>query len=232
MAKKTRFPVLGSALMIGSTAYLAYKYSIGPWLRKWGADKQETLISLPGDELVPDALFSTTRALTIQAQPDQVWPWIAQMGQGRGGLYSYDFLENLMGLDIHSSNTILPEFSDLKAGDTIPLEPSGSGYTVHEVVPGQYLLLFTDGTGDTEMAKALQESGTKTTWLFLLRELPSGCTRLVVRWRAVMDPKSSLYARLMTIGIEPIEFMMERKMMLGIKQRAEKLAADARRKKL
>lgn len=224
MTRKNRFPWLGSALLVGSTAYLAYRKTFGPWLRKWGANPYELGVALPGDDLVPEALFSTTRGITIQAQPKHIWPWLVQMGQGRGGLYSYDFLENLMGLNIHSANTILPEYENLKAGDVIPLEPAGSGYTVQEVVPEEYLLLYTAGSDDTEMGKALKSVGMSSTWLFLLREMENGCTRLIVRWRAVMDPTSSLYARLMTIGIEPIEFLMERKMMLGIKQRAEKLA--------
>lgn len=226
MAKRSRFNWLGSAFLIGTTAYLAYQKAIGPWLRQWGAFQEETKAELPGDELVPGAIFSTTRAVTIQAQPDQVWPWIVQMGQGRGGLYSYDFLENLMGLNIHSADRVLPEFGELQPGDIIPLEPAGSGYTVHSIKPGEYLLLYTDGSGDTEMARALQSAQVKTTWLFLLREMETGCTRLIIRWRAEMNPKSSLYARLMTIGIEPIEFMMERKMLLGIRQRAEKLARE------
>jgi hypothetical protein len=226
MAKRSRNNWFSSAILIGTAAYFAYQKAIGPWLRNWGAHQEESQADLPGDELVPGAMFNSTRAVTIQAQPAQVWPWIVQMGQGRGGLYSYDFLENLMGLNIHSADCILPEFNHLEAGDTIPLEPAGSGYTVHTVKPEEYLLLYTDGQGSTEMAHALSSAEVKTTWLFLLREMETGCTRLIIRWRASMNPNSSLYARLMSIGLEPIEFVMERKMLLGIRQRAEKLARE------
>lgn len=226
MAKPSRFNWFGSAFLIGTTAYLAYQKAIGPWLRNWGTFPEEAKASLPGDELVADAMFSTTRAVTIHAQPDQVWPWIVQMGQGRGGLYSYDFLENLMGLNIHSADRVLPEFGTLEPGDAVPLEPAGGGYTVHSIKPEEYLLLYTDGSGENEMARTLRAAEVKTSWLFLLREMDSGCTRLIIRWRANMNPKSSLYARMMTIGIEPIEFIMERKMMLGIRQRAERLARE------
>jgi hypothetical protein len=222
MAKQRHFPWLGATLLIGGSAYVAYHTTFGPWLRKWGARSQEIETRLPGDDLTADALFSTTRAISIKASPGQVWPWIAQMGQGRGGLYSYDLLENLMGLKIHSADRILPEFTNLKPGDVIPLEPSGAGYTVREVIPNQYLLLYTDGSDDSEMDRVFRSVGMRSTWLFLLHELDTGNTRLIVRWRAVMDPGSSLYARLLSVGIEPIEFLMERKMMLGIKERAEK----------
>jgi hypothetical protein len=222
MKKKPTFPWLGSALLIGTSAYIAYRYSYGPWLRRWGAHPDEVNASMPGDDLVPDALFSSTRALTIHASPEQIWPWLAQMGQGKGGLYSYDFLENLMGLEIHSARQILPEYQAIQAGDVVALEPSGSGYTVQEVAPGSYLLLYTAGSDDTEMGRVFKANGIKSTWLFYLNGTDNGCTRLIVRWRAVIDKYSSMYARLMSIGLEPIEFLMERKMMLGIKQRVER----------
>ena len=90
---------------------------------RWGATDQEVGDSLPGDDLVPNADMIATRAITIRAAADQVWPWIAQLGQGRGGFYSYDRLENLVGCNIHSSNRILLEWQDIKVGDEIRLAP-------------------------------------------------------------------------------------------------------------
>ncbi len=223
MANKKQFPWLGSALLTGTAAFIAYKYSFGPWLRRWGTRPEEQTASLPGDELVPAAQFRTTRAVSIQAAPDAVWPWIVQIGQGRGGFYSYDILENLMGLQIHSSREILPQYQAPQAGDMIPLDPSGFGYTIHEAIPDNYLLLYTDGSEAYETGRVFKSIGLKSTWLFLLRPQPGGSTRLICRWLACMDPASSLYAWMISIGIEPIEFMMERKMLLGIKERAEKL---------
>jgi hypothetical protein len=93
------------------------------WQLRWGATSQEADEPLPGDDLITDPDLGATRAITIGAPADQVWPWIAQLGQGRGGFYSYDFLENLAGCDIHSADTIVPEWQDIRIGDQIRLAP-------------------------------------------------------------------------------------------------------------
>ena len=165
-------------------AAMLYYFAAGPWQRRWGASDDEVAAEMPGDEVVRDANFSSTRALTIAAPPEAVWPWIVQLGQGRGGFYSYDFLENLASLGIHSSNRILPEFQELKVGDTIPLEPSGSGYKVARVDPGRVLLLTAQGDEDTTMGKVFRDMGIASTWVFQLIPQPENRTRLVVRWRA------------------------------------------------
>ena len=85
---------------------------------------------LPGDDLVPDAKLTATHAISINASPAQIWPWLVQIGQGRGGFYSYDWIENAMGLEIHSAKQILPECQDLKVGDLIPLSDDGFGIPV------------------------------------------------------------------------------------------------------
>ena len=87
-----------------------------PRYLSWGASDEECAGALPGDELVPHADLAATRAVTIAATPEQVWPWIAQMGQGRGGLYSYDALENLVGCDMHSADRVVPEWQDVAVG--------------------------------------------------------------------------------------------------------------------
>ena len=88
-----------------------------------GRPAEEAAMKLPGDELLPDARLVTTRAITIEAPPDAIWPWIVQMGSGRGGAYTYDWIENLLGLSMHSADEILPQFQDLKAGDELPIGP-------------------------------------------------------------------------------------------------------------
>ncbi len=201
----------------------AYALVIRPWHRRWGATDDEVSDTLPGDSLIPDANFASTRAVTIQAPPEAVWPWLAQMGQGRGGLYSYDWLENLMGLEIHSANRILPQFQALRVGDPLPLEPSGGGYTVAAIEPPHALVLSTAGDDHTEVGRYFARAGIASTWVFILRPLPAGRTRLIVRWRARFrfwrstDPS----AWLIGLALEPAEFIMERKMMLGIRARAE-----------
>jgi hypothetical protein len=199
----------------------AYLLVVGPWQRRWGATQAEVAMPMPGDERVRQANFATTRAITIQAPPQQVWPWLAQMGQGRGGLYSYDLLENLVGLDFHSAGRILPEFQELKPGAVIPLEPGGTGYRVVEVEPNRQLVLYAAEADFGSSGVSL--AGGESTWVFLLQPVGAQATRLVVRWRARFPYWRSNRPLIFLVGLalDPVEFLMERKMMLGIKQRAE-----------
>ena len=118
--------IIGGAGLAGLTvAAAAVSY---PWLFRrtcltWGATPEEVTGELPGDDLLPNPDILTTRAITIDAPPAAVWPWLVQMGSGRGGAYTYDWIENLFGLDMHSADEILPQFQDLKVGDELPLGP-------------------------------------------------------------------------------------------------------------
>jgi hypothetical protein len=89
------------------------------WQMSWGATREEAAGALPGDAILPGADLTATRAVTIGAAADRVWPWIAQLGQGRGGLYSYDWLENLIGCDIHSSDRVVPQWQQVEVGDQV-----------------------------------------------------------------------------------------------------------------
>ena len=91
---------------------------------RWGATGEELAASLPGDDLIPNPCLTATRAISIPTPPARVWPWIVQLGQDRGGFYSYDFLENLAGCDIHSAVSIVPEWQDLEVGDAVRLHPT------------------------------------------------------------------------------------------------------------
>jgi len=95
---------------------------------------------LPGDDLMPRADLTATRAITVHAAPERVWPWLAQLGQGRGGFYTYDFLENLVGLDMHSADKIIPEWQDIEVGDEVRLYPKG-GMVAEVVQPDRALVL-------------------------------------------------------------------------------------------
>ena len=101
-------------------------------LLRWGATDEEVAAAQPGDDLIGDANVTATRAITIRRSPDVVWPWIAQLGQGRGGFYSYDFLENLVGCDIHSADRIVPEWQSINVGGEVNLYP-GVGLLVAHV---------------------------------------------------------------------------------------------------
>jgi hypothetical protein len=177
------------------------------------ATNQESHDSLPGDELIAKADVTATRAITIRASADRVWPWIAQLGQGRGGFYSYDFLENLVGCDIHSVERIVPEWQDVKVGDQVRFAPK-IGLAVAVVEQGRSLVL----RGGVPIGSAPPPYD--STWAFTLRDEPDGTTRLVVRERyAYKRP----WARFIVVPTGVLSSVMSRKMLLGIKKRAERL---------
>ena len=210
---------IGAAVVAAGVA--VYTYGIRPWHRRWGATDGEVDRPLPGDDLVLDANFETTRAITINAPPEAIWPWLVQIGQGRAGFYSYDFLENMVGLDIDSAHAIQPELQDLQPGDVVPLEPEGGGYTVAALERNSYLLLETQGEGDTSLDEAFRQADAASTWLFCLDGQGSSRTRLIVRWRARWNLGKSPVSLLIGLMLEPIEFVMEQRMMRGLKERAE-----------
>jgi hypothetical protein len=178
----------------------------------WGATASEIDSGLPGDDRVSDANYVSTRAVTIAARPAEIWPWLAQMGYGRGGLYSYDWLDRLFGyLDGPSAEVVLPQFQSLKAGDTIPLG-RGPNWPVVDV--------------QTRRSLVLEPIQGKVTWAFLLVPVNDRATRLVTRVR--FHVASTMRERLMMALMDPAAFVMTRKMLLGIKRRAEKLARHDR----
>jgi hypothetical protein len=179
---------------------------------RWGATHEEVDVALPGDELVPDADLTATRAVTVGAGADAVWPWIAQLGQGRGGFYSYDFLENLVGCDIHSADRIVPEWQSIDVGDEVNLHP-GVGLIVAVVEPGRALVL----RGGIPMART--PSPYEFTWAFVLRGQPDGTTRLLVRERYGYSRR---WAPVLVEPVEFISFVMSRRMLRGITDRAER----------
>jgi hypothetical protein len=141
-----------------------------------GATNEETRGPLAGDELIETSDRTATRAITIPATIDKVWPWIAQLGQGRGGFYSYDFLENLVGCDIHSADRIVREWQDVAVGDEIKLHPQVP-LEVAALVQGRSLVL----RGGVPIGKTPPPYD--FTWAFVVRGQPEGTTRLLVRER-------------------------------------------------
>ena len=206
---------LRRAAIGAGAAALVYRVAVHERLARWGATREEWEGALPGDAVVPVASHQSTRAVEIDAEPSEVWPWLVQLGQGRGGLYSYDWLENLFRLDIHSADRILEEYQGLSVGDTVALAPSGEGPIVRELDPQKLMLL--------------EATMPPWTWLFALRSCGGGGTRLVVRNR-VSTTGSNPLVRLSYVALGPVVFVMERKMLLGIKERAERLHAQADRR--
>ena len=188
---------------------------------RWGATPEEAGAPMPGDELVPEPAMMSTRAVTIDAPPTAVWPWLAQMGHGRGGLYSYDALENLVGLDIHSADEILPQHQHLSVGDIVRLgKPGSPSFGVVALDPGCSLVLVSvdPATGEPVPTPVLDGAG--ATWQWVLRGVNDGrATRLISRQRNTHPPSQRVIWRL----VEPVGFVMERRMLLGIQQRAERL---------
>ena len=104
------------------TGFLSvYWFALRPWHQRWGATHEEVEAFWPGDEFIARPMVSSTHAVTIQAPLSKVWPWLVQIGQGRGGFYSYEFVENAMGLRIENADRILPEWQNLQVGDVVPL---------------------------------------------------------------------------------------------------------------
>jgi hypothetical protein len=201
-------------IAVGAAA-AAYILLARPRHLTWGATEQESGEPLPGDELIANADLTATRAITISASADEVWAWIAQLGQGRGGFYSYDFLENLVGCDIHSADRIVPEWQNIAVGEEVRLAPE-VGLVVAVLESGRSLVL----RGGIPMRNAAPPYD--FTWAFMVREEPDKTTRLLVRERyAYTRP----WARLIVEPAEVVSFVMSQKMLRGIKDRAERTAA-------
>jgi hypothetical protein len=178
---------------------------------------------LPGDDLVPEPAYVTTRAITVQAPAEAVWPWLVQLGQGRGGFYTYDRLEQMVGAGIRSADRIVPELQQLAIGDTVRLSPEG-GPKVALLDAGRALVLY--DTMDLRTSRSIPHHpptpwAMDWTWSFTLRPMVDSATRLLVRTRADYRPQG-LLAPPMALLLEPTHFVMERGMLLGIKRRAER----------
>jgi len=185
----------------------------------WGATAQEIEGPLFGDQLIANTDLEATRAITVRATADLVWPWIAQLGQGRGGFYSYDSVENLVGCDIHSVDRIVSEWQDVFVGDEVKLYPDGP-LDVAAVDPGRALVL----RGGVRMGTVAPPYD--FTWAFVLCERPDGSTRLLVRERYAY---AKWWAPLLVEPAAAASFVMSQKMLRGIRDRAEGKVLEAAR---
>ena len=200
-----------SGLTVGSiaAAALVYRSLLRRRIMNWGATDAEVDARLPGDELLEHADGVATRAITVDAAASTVWPWIAQMGPlPRGGAYTYDWIENLLGLDMHSADRVLPDYQHPQVGDTLGYGKNRMRF--ERVEPRRVL--------------AIRSEDGNWVWSFVLEE-KDGRTRLISRNRFRLP---SLTARIGMLPMEPASLVMERKMLHGIKQRAERLAAEGR----
>lgn len=197
---------------------VTYRVLIRPWQQHWGATGAELTRPMAGDDLIHAPFEVTTRGVTVNAPPEAVWPWLLQMGNNRGGLYSYDWLDTKLGaLDRPSVNRILPEFQNLSEGDLMPYA-KGTEMLVKKLVPYRELLLVYSGS-DAEVTQS-----------WALYPIDAAHTRLVIRVRGGLPPGVvlSFTGRLRSSLIEVTEFPMTRQQLLGIKARAEALASVSR----
>ena len=181
-------------IVIGILAHFIYR----PWQMNWGATEQEILRAMPGDRVVGQSSFTATRAVTIKASPEQIWPWLLQLGYKRAGFYSWDILDNDR---IPSAENILPEFQHLEKGDRLPLS-ADSDAIVDILETNKHLALI-----------FLPDS--LATWVWGLYPTETGNTRMVTRLRVHTDSHMPQFL------LEYFEIIMMRKHMLGIKRRAE-----------
>jgi hypothetical protein len=205
LRKQTRL-VTAAAAIGGAALYRSFLR--GPILT-WGATRDEAGRRLPGDELLEQADGVATRAITIDAPAAAVWPWIAQMGPSpRGGAYTYDWIENLLGLNMHSVDDVLPEFQHPQVGDGFGYGPNKMSFRL--VQPGHVL--------------AAQSEDGNWVWTFVIEETQDGKTRLISRNRFRLP---TLKDKIGMIPMEPASLVMERRMLYGIKKRAENLGGSS-----
>lgn len=205
-ARNSRLAVVLAAAAAAVTIYVR---RVRPWQLTWGATPDEISRPLPGDALVADPTFNATRAITIAAAPDQIWPWLVQIGLTRAGWYSYDILDNL---GRRSARHIIPELQGLAPGDVVPMSPDGKqGMRVHSMNAPNSMVWGTPGD---------------TTWAWQLDANPDGSTRLITRVRSRyrwLSP-SIAFSALLEFG----DIWMMRKMLLNIRERAEQAAGTRR----
>ena len=183
-------------------AVILFQWVYRPWNLTWGTTDEEVNQAMVGDEIVESPTFVATRAIFIEAKPEEIWPWIVQMGYKRAGFYSYDFLDND---GIPSADRIIDAYQDLEIGDQFPLAEKGY-VLVEELEPHRYLLFVSETRAFT--------------WAWGLYETDQHQTRLVTRIHHRMDSK------IMTLMWDGFEFFMMHKCLLGIKDRAESLSED------
>lgn len=209
-------PVAHRVLWTLGAAWLLYAAAVvlvRPFYLHSGTTPAERAATLLGDELTPGASYRVDHAITIRAPADSVWPWLVQLGQDRGGFYSYSWLERLVGDDVHNADRIHPEWQHLEQGDTILAAQPGYlggrfgqiGWRVAELQPGRAMYLEKWGA-------------------FVLLPVDSTTTRLIIRSRGAAEPPdvaSVLLGPLSVFVMEPAHFIMQRGIMRGIRQRAE-----------
>lgn len=216
-----------TAALAGLAAAGTYAAVVRPWFLRWGATTDEVAREWPGDALAPEARTVSTRAVTIEAPASVVWRWLLQIGQDRAGFYSYTWLENLARADMPEVRTIVPEFQHRALGDTVwfarPDRYGGRArMVIAHLVEGRALILVAPPDAELALTGGLAPHGT---WGFLLEPIDARRTRLIARSRTGRPDSPWTLAAYLGFW-EPAHFVMERRMLLTIKQLAEASAPE------
>jgi hypothetical protein len=225
MLKRLGF-VCGASAALG-----VYEFCLRPRAARWGATDEELDGLWPGDELVAAPVYSATHAITIHAPADAVWPWLVQIGQDRAGYYSYSWLENLFGADIHNRLKIIPEFQTRQVGDEVWMAPKHkyggqARMIVGRLDPGRAMVLIPPAPLTCD--PATQQVRAEGVWALIVHPIDKNTTRLICR--GLGERKSTFSARFWEYAFwEPAHFIMERKMMKTIKALAERSWSSTQR---
>ena len=214
-----RFTRFAAILASAGALAILFVFLVRPWYLNWGATEEERVRPLPGDAIISTAGSQNTRAITIAAPVDRVWPWLAQLGQDRGGFYSFDLVENLVGCEMPTTDVLQPERQAWYPYERLwmypPSKAGGIGFaTLRALEPGRALGFGTRLVGTDLLAP---EDGS---WSFALEPRQNGTTRLLIRGRG--EARRSWFGVAFDRTIfEPVHFVMERRMMIGLQELAE-----------
>lgn len=211
-------------------AAATYHFLIRPRVLRRGATEEEVMRVLPGDEMAPPGSSRSTMATTIHATSEEIWPWLVQVGWSRGAFYSYDRIENLIGMDTHNADRVHPEWQGLKVGDTMWMSHPRLKYLFPEtqvvtIDPNRALVFAIYGRPEGTDAPP---SGT---WSFVLERMDETSTRLISRLQ--LNPPPLLGKLIIYAFMEPAHFIMQSGMFRGLKARiqSEKRSSDSRSEK-
>jgi hypothetical protein len=201
-----------------------YAFFMRKRLLNWGTTNEEAHQPFPGDSLIANPNYQSTRAILIHSTPKDIWPWIIQIGYQRGGFYSYDWLERKAGLKgLSSTDQVVPAWQKILPGDTVSISPV-TPLKVVAFEPERAFVLHTVMNPFTaRIVDQRLQPGTPTidwTWAFILEPVGPDATRLLIRVRANIQPQH-LGRILSWLALEPVHFLMENKMLQGIQRRAE-----------
>jgi hypothetical protein len=217
---KVRTGRLTASIAVLGVMVMTYERWLKPWQERWGATDEELALALPGDHLIEEPAAQVTRAITIDAPREEVWPWIVQLGADRAGFYTYDRLENLFGLGIHSADGIVADWQDLEIGQVVYADRARTGgWYVVELRPYEALVLKVADLAAGRPLSRDEKFRWEFLWTFALRDTTDGGTRLLVRERVAFD---SAVTRTLMAPVSLVSFIMTRGTLLGLKARVER----------